>query len=279
MNQLKDCLFRWWKTTLLSLVLFVSLFMRDLAYIPWIILIVGKAHSLGAWMSMWRADKLNWKFFSYICIVTATVSFWAIKLTSLWTLSLIAYSLFAVHFLYDEFNLTKDSKPRTSYGLISIGLLIPVFLTSFFKLNLPATIPFGIFIVGTIMEIFTKKGQDQTYINSKLIQIFILIASTMNYGVYFIMNTFLIFHYLFWFIYPVQKLHLNNPKERDGLIMMLALIMLSSVFIYSVRIWGIPEPYEVGLRIFFIATISHILTTAPFAYYFGLSKSNLAKTA
>jgi hypothetical protein len=50
-----------------------------------------------------------------------------------------------------------------------------------------------------------------------------------------------------------------------------------SAFIYSIKIWGGQDaPSEVLTRTFYIATIIHVLSTAPFAYFFGLKKSTYA---
>jgi hypothetical protein len=80
-------------------------------------------------------------------------------------------------------------------------------------------------------------------------------------------------HYIFWVAYPVYKLNKYVKEDRDDFIMILTLIILMSAFIYSTKIWtGIDESKDFLTRTFFVATLVHTFSTAPFGYWFGLRR-------
>lgn len=225
-------------------------------------------------MAIWRAGKFNWMYFTGVLVLTGAVSFWGIKIAPLATLSFVGYTLFAFHFLFDEFDLQEEMR--------NIGTVLssanPFILTLLCLCNhfLNLYIPFAVFILiaGTvlILEMLYVAEINWFFVHTKILTLFILTSLFFEISAITILNIFLVFHYFFWFIYPVYKLHKYKRSERDGFIMMLLVLMIMSVFIYSTKIWGAPEIADVALRTFFIASIAHILTTAPFGYLIGLPR-------
>jgi hypothetical protein len=72
----------------------------------------------------------------------------------------------------------------------------------------------------------------------------------------------------------VYKLHKYNKKEeRDGLVMIL-LLMTSTGLYFSIAGENFGERFqELATKSFYIATIIHVLSTAPFGNFFGLAHS------
>lgn len=80
------------------------------------------------------------------------------------------------------------------------------------------------------------------------------------------------FHYFFWFVYPVYKLHKYKRSERDGFIMLLVILLGTSFYLAITNSHFSPEILQVGIKTFLVATIVHILSTAPFAGALGLKQ-------
>jgi len=240
-----------------------------------IILVVGKAHSLGAWIAIWRAKKMNWLYALSTFFIVIALSYWAVVLASIWLVALVGYVLFAFHFLYDEFDLDKGNTSIINILLSSVPLILInlQILNDFFQLGFSFSIFVTVFIFSLLIDIVLVKIIDWHYLSSKALSIFALVSVYFGLGSVFTIYTLLIFHYFFWFAYPVYKLHKYNREERDGFIMILLIIMVMSVFIYSASIWGGDKAFETSVRTFFVASIAHILTTAPFGYLIGLPRS------
>jgi hypothetical protein len=244
-------------------------------------IMVGKIHTVGAWIGMWKAGKLTKKYVAWMFVLTLLVSYWGTTMVSLPLLALIANLMFLFHFLFDEYDIQEES--RNKLNLISgmtPGVLGSIFLLSdyfnfkdvfFFEI-------YGIiFIAFLLIELLYVKQIGWFFVQSKIFSMFILFAifTEMKSGVAFLI--FLIYHYIFWFIYPVYKLHKYKREERDGfifiLLLMSLLLMSFSMFYYgSVGILENKDMFEIAVKIFLIGTIVHILATAPFGYWFGLPR-------
>ena len=258
-----------------STYLLTSLFLPVMSIYTAIILVVGKAHSLGAWIAIWRAKKMNWLYALSTFFIVIALSYWAVVLASIWLVALVGYVLFAFHFLYDEFDLDKGNTSIINILLSSVPLILInlQILNDFFQLGFSFSIFVTVFIFSLLIDIVLVKIIDWHYLSSKALSIFALVSVYFGLGSVFTIYTLLIFHYFFWFAYPVYKLHKYNREERDGFIMILLIIMVMSVFIYSASIWGGDKAFETSVRTFFVASIAHILTTAPFGYLIGLPRS------
>ena len=250
-------------------------------YISIIVIIVGKAHSLGAWIAMWRAGKLNWVFVIWGIIVAVGVSYWAFNLVSLATLALVSFSMFAFHFIFDEFDL--QGQERTFTNVLSsfspFVLAILYLFTEAFKLPITMNEFFLLAIIMFAVELFYIQIINWFFIRTKMLALFILLAMYIGLSSTSVMFIFLIDHYFFWLVYPVYRLHKYNRPERDSFIMILIVIIILSVFIFSGGVPWTPSPlgvtaldYIIATKVFFISSIAHILTTPPFSYLFGVSK-------
>lgn len=250
-------------------------------YISIVVLIVGKAHSFGAWVAMWRAGKFNWKFVTWGVFSAVAISYWAFKLVSLPTLALVAFCLFAFHFIFDEFDLQGEEKTKTNVLLsLSPFLLSIVYLLSEY-FHFPVTFLQYLSIAGAllILELIYVSEINWFVIRTKMLEGFILLSIYIGLGATSVMFIFLIDHYFFWLVYPVYRLHKYNRPERDGFIMMLIIIVILSVFIFSGGVPWTASPfgatfadYIIAQKVFFISSIAHIVTTPPFSYLFGVSK-------
>ncbi len=224
---------------------------------------------------MWRAGKLNWKFLLYIVFVIVAVSFWAFKVASFKVVVFVGSLLFTFHFLFDEFELQEEKKnlhnilSSVNPAILVILFLLNDFLSLGISFNIFAIIAGSLFLV----EILLFKEVNWFFIQTKILTLFVLTAIYIGKATTFVFSIFLLAHYFFWFIYPVYKLHKYKREERDGFIMALILLVMSSLFIYSSRIWTeVDDLGEIATRGFYVASTIHILTTAPFAYYFGLAR-------
>ncbi len=246
-----------------------------------IALAVGKAHSLGAWIAMWRSGKLNWRYISSMFIISVAVSYWGLKLVdSLETLSFITYALFSFHFLFDEFDLQEEDRSQTGI-LGSVGpafLLILLLARDFLHVDITYHVLIAVAFSAIAIECIYFKKLNWFFLHTKVLTLFILGAAFFGMSAGAILATFLIFHYFFWFIYPVYKLHKYKPEERDNFIMILVLIISTSFYFAVTRNLYGEEILNLTIRAFLIGTIIHILSTAPFGYLFGLPKKRSVST-
>ncbi len=266
--------FAFFKTVSGSAFLATALAFPILATYSFIIaLAVGKAHILGAWFAMWRSGKLNWKYVSWMCVLSVIVAFSGLKLIpSLLVLGFITQIFFSFHFLFDEFDLGEEE--RTLPNVVSsFGPSVLMFLAlskEFFQLNINIDIFLVIAAVFLAIEFLYTKKVTWFFVHTKALTLFVLLALFTGMSATSVLHIFLIFHYFFWFIYPVYKIHKYKPEERDGFIMILIMIVSTSVYFAVTRNSYGEEVYSLAVRAFYIGTIVHILSTAPFGYLFGL---------
>lgn len=261
-----------------SVFLLVSiLFYKVSSYALIAALLVGRTHSLGAWLSMWRAKKLTIKYILWMILLSVIVSYWGVTLVSLLTLAFITHLLFTFHFIFDEFELQEER--RNLNNLISSicpTVVIVLFLVrDFFNLtSLNVSFFISIVFVLLALELIYIKEINWFFIQTKILTLFALAGMILGTPARVLLGVLLIFHYFFWFIYPVYKLHKYNKKEeRDGLVMIL-LLMTSTGLYFSMAGENFGERFqELATKAFYIGTIIHILSTAPFGTFFGLAHS------
>ncbi len=270
--------FSFFKVVTSVFILVIALLFPVVGLVSLVILVVGRAHTLGAWLAMWKSGKLTWYYLFSTVGVIAGLSFWGFTVAKMEHLAFLAYALFSFHFLFDEFDLQEEKRkggnifssmpPAVSLFLILLSEYIHVNVSLFAI----AILLLSLFAI----ELMFIKEINWFFINAKILTVFIIIAHFMGFSAAAILNIFLLSHYLFWFILPVYKLHKYRREERDGFIMMLCIVMALSIFIYSSKIWGGMENIDVSLRSFYIASLVHVLLTAPFGYVFGLPRSRFA---
>lgn len=238
-------------------------------------LILGRVHGVGAWVSMWRAGKLNWTYVTWMFLFSISISYWGLMIAPYFTLSLITYFLFAFHFYYDEFELQGPEQVVPS-AIQSVGPFIIAILylfAQYYKLPIGFETYLLIAVAQLCIELFFVRVINWFFVQMKVLTIFTLAAIALNITATAILGVFLIAHYIFWFVYPVYKLNKYRPAERDGFIMMMALLIATSffyTFMYSAVNTGQAE--TIIFRVFMVGTIVHIISTPPFGYLFGLTK-------
>ena len=189
----------------------------------------------------------------------------------------MTYLLFSFHFLYDEFVLQQEERILSNLfsALAPFGLITLYLLSEFFNLHTA----FGTFLLigatALVLEALYVREVNWFIIQTKLLSIFILSSIYLRISPYSVVNVFIISHYFFWFIYPVYKLHKYKPSERDGLIIVLLILAVSSLYSSTTSVTAVNQlgSLDIFTRLFFTGTIIHIFTTAPFAYFMGMPKS------
>lgn len=267
--------FGFFKVVVGSLFLICALCLPSIAvYSFGIALLVGRAHSMGAWVGMWRAGKLNWIYVSWMLFLSVVISYWGLKMTSLTFLNYFTYLLFAFHYFFDEFDL-QDEKRILSNILPSISpfvLTVLYLADDYYRLGIGLSTFIAIAVALTIAELLFTKEINWLVVQMKLLTLFILGSILFGVSANAILNIFLISHYFFWFVYPVYKMHKYKRAERDGLIMILILIVATSMFFAFTKASASPDLIEIAERTFLVGTIVHIIATAPFGYIFGLPR-------
>ncbi len=240
-------------------------------------LAVGRAHSLGAWLGMWRAGKFTPKYIVWMILLTLVVSFWGFTLVSFTVLSFVTFVLFTLHFIFDEFELQEEKRSFVNIlSSLNPTILVLLFLVTDF-LKLWHLVGFSFFISLALMllavEMINLKEINWFFVQTKVLTLYILYAIFAGISSSAVLGVFLMFHYFFWFIYPVYKLHKYKREERDGFIMILLILVSSSVYFAVTRFSYVDEVFNLVVKAFLVGTIIHVLSTAPFAYLFGLPKS------
>jgi hypothetical protein len=261
-----------------SFFLILSVFSPLTSLIIFAVLALGRAHSIGAWLGMWRAGKLTLTYVVYTSAIIVLIAFLGFKVLSFNLLVLVSSLLFTFHFFFDELENSQEKNNLASYiASLTPGILGGLFfIDSFFKLNISIIWLLVIFVVGLFFEMNIHKKISWHFFQMKMISFFIICSFLIDKNSTFLLSVFLMYHYIFWFIYPVYKLHKYKREERDGFIIILFLIVASSLFIYSTKIWGGGDQItENFIRGFHVASLVHVLVTAPFAYYFGLARPRL----
>ena len=230
---------------------------------------LARAHSLGAWISMWRAKKLNWRYAAWIVVISSIVYYLGFFVMTFRELLLCTGTLFMFHFLYDEFDLQEQKRTLSVAisGLAPLLLSIMFLVQGFTHTDIHLFVYLLLAIVFSGIELLVVQEINWFFVQTKIITVFVLcsvvlFATTTRS----MLHILLMYHYLFWFIFPVYKLHKYKPEERDGFIMILLFIV--SMYIFSF----IQNPSETAVRAFYIVTIIHIFSTAPFGYLFGLPR-------
>lgn len=238
------------------------------------VFMVGRTHALGAWLAMWRAKKLNWKYVTILFFMTVVIAYIGLRVVPVKELGYFTYLLFAFHFFFDEFDLQEEKRAFPAmmsavppYVTISLYLL-----SDFFNLLYTFSDFLLLFVLLTIVEFFFVREISWFFVNTKVLSLFILSSIFFHFTSTYISGTLLMFHYLFWFIYPVYKLHKYKREERDGFIMILLLITFTVLYFAAGGNLNGPDQFEIATRGFMVATIIHIFSTAPFGYFIGLPR-------
>jgi hypothetical protein len=271
--------FSFFKLAIGVLLLSLSLIYKNQLFIliPLISFSVAKAHSLGAWIAMWRAGKMNWKYTVSVCLILLTTFYLSFNLLNIEQITAIAFVLFALHFVFDEFELQQAKSSNFVYwvapGIILIQLCSYT-MEPFINTTFPTTYYLTLSLIALLADVsvLSKYKYDWFLINNKFISVFIAYLIINRVEVLYVFSVIILYHYIFWFIYPIYKLHKHKPEERDGFIMILIIIVLTSIYFSFTKSEQNPQTYEYALRYFSTLTIVHILTTAPFGYYLGLPR-------
>jgi hypothetical protein len=267
--------FSFFKVWFGSLLLFLAILFPLSTIFLATLFVIGRTHAIGAWIAMWRAKKLNWFYVFYVFVISVAASYVGIMLLSLEALRFVAFLLFAFHFFFDEFDLQEEKRVGINI-LQSVTPFILVILYLVFDF-LSLTINFYHFLTIALLflaiEIMYVKEITWFFVHTKIITIFILVCIFLKMETSPVLSIFLMFHYIFWFIYPVYKLHKYKREERDGLIFALILITIPIAYTSFSDVAFYSLAGEVSQKTFFIGTVVHILCTAPFAYLFGLQKA------
>jgi hypothetical protein len=250
---------------------------RDIMLIatPLIAIAVGKAHSLGAWAAMWRANKLNYKYVGCLLVFLLLFTYLGIYVWDLKELTFFTSVLFAFHFMFDEFDLQEEKREASKLiAPISFWVIVTLYMLQYGGIVNMAFETYAILMLLSVMAeiIFVKEITWHT-VNMKVLQGFLLYFIYFNISGFYFITTILMWHYLFWFIFPVYKVHKYKREDRDGLILMLVIIVITSTFFAYKQGSNSTDYRDITWRYFNIITIVHILGTAPFAYLFFLPKS------
>ncbi len=240
-------------------------------------LIVGTSHVIGTWVSMYRANKLRWVYVIWIIFLSILLSFWGFKLSpsNSALLGTVTYMLFFMHLVYDEFDLQEEKRNFGNIisSMVPLFTLMMLFVRDFFGSDFNYSLFFIVIAMLLLVEFIYIKEINWFFIQTKLITAFVISFVFLGFGVGMIFSVLLILHYIFWFIYPVYKLHKHKREERDNLIMILLLIMSVSFYYVIVIFSAGKETTDLITKIFFITTIIHVLSTSPVGYLFGLPRS------
>jgi hypothetical protein len=223
---------------------------------------------------MWRAGKLNVEYVLYVTLFIVYFTYLGLFQLTFLELSLLATILFIIHFVYDEYDLQEEKRINQTVVLVvpTAVLIIMYYLEGLGLASITSSFFYIFFMLSSLLEIYFYRKINWFYLNLKVIQVFLLFFFYFNLDTKLYLNTILSWHYLFWFVFPVYKLHKHNREDRDNLIILLLILILTSIF-YMLNIGLLNEEMQDFFgRYFSIVTIVHILSTAPFGYFFGLPK-------
>ncbi len=244
-----------------------------------VIYALARAHAIGAWAAMWMAKKLSWRYILWLLFFAATLfSLVFSKTLSIPNLALFGYVMFAVHFIYDEFDLQEQRRDLSGLlaGFSPLALASILLIGDTAHISIPLVTLLWLAFLLIIIELSGLKEINWFFIQTKILTAFIIVSAALGANATFILDAFVISHYFFWFIYPVYKLHKYKRQERDGFVMLLILILIVSLWSPIGGSAGVHPDYIRGS--FWIITILHILSTAPFGYLFGLPKPKYSPT-
>lgn len=241
-----------------------------------IALVVGRAHSLGAWLGMWRAKKIGYYYGAALTVCSFLFGYWGFKVVEYNFLVYITAVMFAIHYMYDEYDLLQTRMTLRNASSILTPLILIVSYLSIQYYKIEATLMFFILITvcGVLIELVHIDTIDWLFIQTKILIFFFWLMILKNYSAQTVIGILLTFHYFIWFLFPVYKLHKYKREERDPFIVMLIVIVSTTIYLSltSVEYRG-TETFELSMRAFMVGTLLHILFSAPFGYVFGLKKS------
>ena len=243
-------------------------------------LLVGKTHALGAWFSMWRSSRLSWRYVWSAFFLMIIVSYLGFQVLEFKTLLFVTNLLFAFNFIFDEFVLGEESGGDISTilsGLNSFFLLTLILLRDNYIPDLSIMTLFAFSGMVLLLELIYLKEINWFFIQGKVLLAFVFISYLFVIDSRYILGVLLMFHYFFWFAYPVYKLHKYKRSERDGFIMLLIILLGTSFYLAITNSRFSPDVLQVGIQTFLVATIVHILSTAPFAGLLGLKPPQYSK--
>lgn len=274
--DLKPTGFPFFKVVLSFIYLLWAVFLPVGWFISIILIFFSKIHTLGAFMAMWRAKRLTWVYVFWMSILFVIISYLGVNVLSIYTMSLVTFAMFAFHFIYDEYELQEEKRTYENVILMLCPLVLMYMVL--FQDYFPVKIDFTVFLLTTlfflVLEALYIRKINWIFISSKVLVLFFLATAYFGYSYTYIYYNVLMIHYFFWLAFPIYKLNKYVPEERDDFIMMFVLLVMMSAFVYSTAIWpkGADAPPEILQRTFYIASIVHFLSTAPFGYFFGLRK-------
>ncbi len=240
-------------------------------------LIIGKAHALGAWFSMYLSNKLNYRYvlsMILIAILFAILFFGFIDSVS--SVFFVAQIFFIFHFFFDEFDLQEEKRTTTKVFLVSVPTMLLLFflIIDFFNINFIYN--FEIFFVSLVMFSiisFFIKEINWFFTHVVILYLFIFFSLVYVHSASSILILFAVYHYFFWFVYPINKLYKNKKIEKlDSLINFLLIVLVFFLFFEIFNVYLSDDAIDFTMRLFSLGTVIHVLSTAPFGYLFGLPK-------
>jgi hypothetical protein len=132
--------------------IFLSCFLLFKNFMMWLVIItpplVGKAHALGAWIAMWKANKLNKKYVAFILLFIAIFTYLGLYVLTMSELGLFTSLLFVIHFIYDEFDLQEETREwvKSISPISTFILIILYYCRAWNLLSIDLTIFLGIFL-------------------------------------------------------------------------------------------------------------------------------------
>ncbi len=239
---------------------------------------LAKSHLIGAWFAMWRAGKLTKIYIAWMLFFSVFFSYIAAAVVPLLLLTFLTSLLFLFHFLFDEFEFQEQHEVKINLiSGIAPGILGTMFLFSdYFSLQalLVPSIYVIIFVALFFIELLYIRHIDWFFIQTKIFSLFLLFAVFFEIDSVIIFLIFSLYHYIFWFIYPAYKLHKYKREERDGFIFIMLLLIAGNFYYGAAGIMDNQAMSEIAVKAFLVGTIVHILSTAPFGYFFGLKRSS-----
>lgn len=275
--DLKPTGFPFFKVVVSFVFLISSIFLPLISAVTIFIIFFARVHALGAFFAMWRAKRLTWQYLICVMLMIVGVSYLGVNVLSIYVLSFIAFVTVSFHFIYDEYELQEENRTFENIVLM-VGPLLILFLVIFRDFfQIPMSFLFFLAVAGFtfLIEAIYVRKINWIFVSSKVQMLFFLLAIYIGKDITYIIYTLLMLHYVFWLAYPVYKLNKYVKDDRDDFIMMMLLLIFFAAFVYSTSIWGVEGmSKDVSTRIFYIASIVHIFSTAPFAYFFGLKRKS-----
>lgn len=267
--------FSFYKTSLLG----VTLILASIPFLAFpiqvLMFFMVNGHFFGALYSIWKSKKFTLLYGISLCLIAIFSFILGFKILPVTVLIFTAHILFFIHFFYDEYFLQGES-PSFS-NLISIctpSILYAIFLINdFYKFDMAFSEFVLLAAAFLLLELIYTKTFSWFLIYTKFLTVFLLYAIAIGESVFFVSRAFLLFHYLFWFVYPVYKLRAAKPSSALNLGVIVAVLTFVTGTVFLTKIFLIDGTItQVSIQYFQVLSMIHILTTAPFGYLFGLQK-------